>query len=329
MEALQLLVMVLPVAFTSGLNLYLTVLVLGLAIRMGWISDAPQGLEVLASLPVLITAFVLYVIGFFADKIQFVDTLWDTIHTFIRPMGAALMAFAAIVTIDPTVGVIAALLAGSVSLATHAGKTGTRVAVNTVSPMENVSNIALSVGEDVVVAGVSLLSVFAPLIALAVTLLLLGVLAFVVPQTLRWTWLTLNAIFNWVRSPFYQKQDSDALPKADAALYAPRTPAYSVRCGAQVRAEFGERQGYLSIFPTELGFSYGRAVTGQRTAWELDTGQIEHVVLRSKGLLLILDIDYEDKFGRTQQALFIFTHERREFAKQLVERLKRRTQAVV
>ncbi len=329
MEALQLLVAVLPLAFTSGLNLYLTVLVLGLAIRMGWISDAPQGLAVLASLPVLITAFVLYVIGFFADKIQFVDTLWDAIHTFIRPMGAALIAFAAIVTIDPTVSVIAALLAGSVSLATHAGKAGTRVAVNTLSPMENVSNVALSVGEDVVVAGVSLLSVFAPLVALAMTLLLLGVLAFVVPQTLRWAWLTLNAIFNWVRSPFYQKQDSDQLPKADAALYAPRTPEYSVRCGAQVRAEFGERQGYLSIFPTGLGFSYGRAVTGQRTAWELDMGQIEHVVLRSKGLLLILDIDYEDKFGRTQQALFVFTRERREFAEMLVERLKRRMQVVV
>ncbi len=329
MEVVQLLAAVLPLAFTSGLNLYLTVLVLGLAIRMGWITDAPQGLQVLGSLPVVLTAFTLYVIGFFADKIQFVDNLWDSIHTLIRPAGAALLAFATVAQIDPTVSVIAALLAGSVSLATHAGKAGTRVAVNTMSPAENVSNIALSVGEDVVVAGVSILTVFAPLLALFFTLLLLGVLAVVVPQTLRWTWLTLNAVFNWVRAPFYQQLDPDPLPKGDADLYAPRVPTTSVRCGAQVRSDFGERQGYLSLFTSGLGFTYGRAVTGQRTAWELDYNRIEHVAIRSEGLLILLDIAFVDKFSNQQRALFLFTRERKQFVEQLIATIRQRIAVLV
>lgn len=325
MEVVQLLAAVLPLAFTSGINLYLTVLVLGLAIRMGWITDAPQGLQVLGTLPVLLTAFALYVIGFFADKIQFVDNLWDSIHTIIRPAGAALLAFATVAQLDPSVAVVASLLAGSVSLATHAGKAGTRVAVNTMSPAENISNVALSVGEDVVVAGVSAMTVFAPLLALFVTLLLLGVLAVVVPQSLRWAWLTLTAMFNWLRAPFYQKQDADPLPKADAELFAPRVPTTSVRCGAQVRSEFGERQGYLSLFTGGLGFSYARAVTRQRTAWELDYSQIEHVAVRSEGLLIVLELAFEDKFSRQQKALFVFTRERKQFVEELAVTIRQRT----
>ena len=156
----------------SGLNLYATVLTVGLGIRLGLIMLNPEmsGLEVLASPYVLIAAGVIYLVEFFADKIPWVDSIWDSVHTFIRPLGAALIGAAAIGAVEPQTAVIAALCAG-VSLSGHSVKAGTRLLANH-SP-EPFSNIALSVIEDVFVVVGSWLALSHPAVMVAIVVIFL------------------------------------------------------------------------------------------------------------------------------------------------------------
>jgi hypothetical protein len=153
MDTLQQLAVALGLAGLCGINLYLTTFATGLAIRMGWIELLPQfgGLEVLGETPILAVAGTLYVLEFFADKVPWVDSLNDGVHTVIRPLGAAFVATRVLGAPDPVFDVVIALVAGGVALTTHAGKAGTRLLVNA-SP-EPFSNIALSLGEDVLVLG--------------------------------------------------------------------------------------------------------------------------------------------------------------------------------
>src|SRR5258708_6849535 len=144
MPVLQKLGVALGLASLAGLNLYLTVFVTGLAIQQHWInvSQTYPELAILAHPAILAVSGVLYVLQFFADKVPWVDSLWDAVHTFIRPIGGAFLAIRVLGTPDPTLDVIAALLAGSVTLMVHSVKAGTRLVANH-SP-EPISNIALS-----------------------------------------------------------------------------------------------------------------------------------------------------------------------------------------
>ncbi len=145
MNPVETLSLVLGARFSSGLNLYATVATLGLLHRFG-IIHLPAQLEILAHLWVLGIAGALYLLEFFADKIPYVDTIWDVVHTLIRPPAAALLAFAATGAAPPEWRWGAALLAGGVALTSHGTKASARAAVNT-SP-EPFSNWVLSLGED-------------------------------------------------------------------------------------------------------------------------------------------------------------------------------------
>lgn len=153
METLQLLGTALGLATLAGINLYLTVFVTGLAIQQHWItlSAQYQGLAILGEPAIVVVAGVLYAIEFFADKIPGLDSAWDAVHTAIRPLGGAYLSLRAIGTPDPTMDVVVALLGGSVTLAAHSAKAGTRLLVNA-SP-EPFSNILVSTAEDVGVLG--------------------------------------------------------------------------------------------------------------------------------------------------------------------------------
>ena len=142
MEILKTLAVALSFGTLAGVNLYLTVFVTGLAVRMDWVElpAALQGLEVLGNPVVLAVAGVMYVVEFFADKVAWVDTAWDAVHTVIRPLGAAALAVAAIGEAHPAFEAVAALLAGGMALGAHTAKAGTRLAANA-SP-EPFSNIA-------------------------------------------------------------------------------------------------------------------------------------------------------------------------------------------
>jgi len=157
-------------SLTSGVNLYATVAILGLAARFDWVALPPQ-YDVFASDWVIGLALVLYAVEFIADKIPWIDSVWDTIHTFIRPIGGALVAATTVGTASPTFEVIMALVGGTVAAGSHLTKASTRVAANA-SP-EPFSNWALSFFEDVFVVGLGLLALKYPIAALVVTILII------------------------------------------------------------------------------------------------------------------------------------------------------------
>ena len=185
MERLDLPAVALGLATLAGVNLYLTVFATGLAIHFQWITLGPQyqSLEVLGNPWIISIAGVLYLLEFFADKIPWVDSIWDAVHTVIRPIGGALLAIQVLGHPSPAFTVIVALLAGGTSLLTHTAKAATRLASNT-SP-EPISNIGLSLGEDAAVLGGLTLIHFAPLLALIVFLIAIGVFFYFARRVLR------------------------------------------------------------------------------------------------------------------------------------------------
>ncbi len=201
MEQLNLLGVALGLATLAGINLYLTVFVTGLAVNQHWITLAPQyqSLEVLGN-PIIITiAGILYFLEFFADKIPWVDSAWDAVHTVIRPVGGALLAVRVLGHSDPTFDVVVALLAGGTSLVAHTAKASTRLIANT-SP-EPFSNIGLSLGEDAAVFGGLALIYFNPLIALGVFAVAVIAFLYFAPKILRAMKAKIWLVFKKLNGP--------------------------------------------------------------------------------------------------------------------------------
>jgi hypothetical protein len=183
-EKLDLLSVALGLAALAGVNLYLTVFATGLAIHFHWITLAPQyqSLQVLGNPWIISIAGVLYFLEFFADKIPWIDSIWDAVHTVIRPIGGALLAIQVLGHPSPAFTIIIALLAGGTSLIAHTAKAATRLASNT-SP-EPFSNIGLSLGEDAAVLGGLALVHFNPLLALIVFVIAIGAFLYFAPKIL-------------------------------------------------------------------------------------------------------------------------------------------------
>jgi hypothetical protein len=169
MSPLETLGFTLGTSFASGLNLYLTVAAAGLFQRLG-IVQLPDSLQVLANPIVLGVAIALFVIEFIADKIPYVDSAWDAVHTFIRPPAAALIAYSAFGQVPEEWKVGASLLAGGVALTSHGAKATSRAAANT-SP-EPFSNWTLSILEDGAVVFLTWMAATHPLITALVVVVL-------------------------------------------------------------------------------------------------------------------------------------------------------------
>ena len=173
----------LGLASLAGINLYLTTFVAGLAIRFNWIelAAAHEGLAVLGNEWVLAVAGVLMVIEFFADKVPWLDSGWDAVHTLLRPAGGVLLGMAALGKMDPEWLAIGGLLSGGAALTMHGAKAGTRLLVN-MSP-EPVSNSVASVAEDGFVLGGLTLTAFAPVLAFFVFVIVLAIAVLVIRKT--------------------------------------------------------------------------------------------------------------------------------------------------
>ena len=189
MKTLSLLGTTLGVAFTAGLNLYATVLVIGLALRLGWVAPPPAltGLWALAHPAVIAAAGVMYLVEFLADKIPAVDHAWDAIHTVVRPVGAAWIAWRTIggAGLSEPVEVALLLVAGGVALSAHAGKAGTRLATASVGGHVLGIGLALSLLEDLVAFVVAPLALLQPLLVLVLVVAALAGLAIMIPVGVR------------------------------------------------------------------------------------------------------------------------------------------------
>lgn len=208
MQILEQLGLGLGLASLAGLNLYLTVFLTGMLVRFDVLHLAAkyQTLEVLGHDWVLIAAGVLYAVEFFADKVPWLDSLWDSVHTFIRPVGGTILAMQALGEMPAHMEVVGALLAGGAALTTHSAKAGTRLLANH-SP-EPASNIVLSIAEDILVVAGTLVMVLKPVIALCLFTAVLIVLWLLLPRL----WRVLRRSFEIIRDKWrhlFHHEDSE------------------------------------------------------------------------------------------------------------------------
>src|ERR1700716_775353 len=184
----QLFALLAAVGFAAGLNLYATVGVLGLLARFGHL-PLPPGLPILQSWTVIAASTTLFLVEFFADKVPAFDLIWNALHTFVRVPVAALLAFEATKQLSPQQQLLATLLGAAVALAAHGGKTAVRAAV-TPSP-EPLSNITLSLGEDVLAVGLTWLATRHPYVAGTLATIFVAIIVLL----MRWVIRAMRALF--------------------------------------------------------------------------------------------------------------------------------------
>lgn len=172
MSPVELIALAASTSLLAGWRLYLVTLITGLGMKFGWIDlpDHLKMLDVLANNWVLAIAALGTFAEFFADKIAWVDSAWDAVHSWVRPIGGALLSLAIVDAGDPAFQIGSFLLGGGAALVAHAGKAGARALVNA-SP-EPVSNIVVSTGEDVATGGLLVLAIANPIAAAVIALLL-------------------------------------------------------------------------------------------------------------------------------------------------------------
>ena len=172
MNAVEILALASTASLLAGWRLYLVTFVVGIAMKFGWVAlpDHLQALDVLANNWVIGIAGLGALAEFFADKIAWVDSAWDAVHGFVRPLGGALLSLAIVDAGDPAWQVGSFLLGGGAALFAHAGKSGARAMVNA-SP-EPFSNVVVSAGEDVATGGLLALAIAYPIAAALIALIL-------------------------------------------------------------------------------------------------------------------------------------------------------------
>lgn len=297
MDTLTPLTSALGLGLLAGARLYATVLAVGLLLRFEWITLPPawQHAAVLSDTRVLVLAGIGCAIEFVADKIPWVDSAWDAIHTFIRPVGAALLASSLFSNLPPVDQVLLFLLAGGVAFTGHSAKAATRLAVNH-SP-EPFSNLALSLGEDVFVAGGLYALVRHPWVMASIALGFVVLFAWLAPRTyraLRAEKAALGALLrNWAGEVRAAERSLDRPPRrlfaviATADLKGLRNRVGTV-CLTEEGAVFlwrrwrriAERKiGPVSAIEVKKGLLVDSLVLvdacGQRTRFDLLAGQME------------------------------------------------------
>ncbi len=196
MGTIEALSLAMGTAWTSGINLYATVAALGIANRLEMI-QLPQNLEVLSHPGVIAIACTMYFIEFFADKVPYLDTGWDALHTFIRVPAGAILAARSLGDLNPALELMALLAGGSIALIAHGTKATTRLAINA-SP-EPFSNWAASITEDLTVFGSLWLMFNHPIVMIILVLVFLALVAWLVPKIYRLAKRGFQALRNKMR----------------------------------------------------------------------------------------------------------------------------------
>lgn len=334
MDQFKLLGVALGLACLAGINLYLTVFVTGLAIHQHWIvlSPAYQSLAVLGNPLILWISGTLYVLEFFADKVPWIDSAWDMVHTIIRPIGGALLAIQVLGQTSPAFDVIVALAAGSASLVTHSAKASTRLVTNA-SP-EPFSNIGLSLLEDAAVVGGLALIHFNPVIALALFVLLLSVILYFAPKIFRAVRVKLWLIWKKLNGPADSDSTADlptSLPSRYSSAFTHEnllgeTLAWAVPCIAKkVRGVPANSSGVL----VATNEDQSKLLFLVRKGWgaRAQTIGLSDVTARREPKFVSENLLIAPETGKGTGYLFIFERGRGPWVQQIVEFVNRRSQA--
>ena len=331
MERLNLLSIALGLACLAGVNLYLTVFVTGLAINQHWIvlSPAYQSLEVLGQPWIVFVAGTFYFLEFFADKVPWLDSAWDAVHTVIRPIGGALLAVRVLGHSSPTMDIILVLLAGGTSLVTHTAKASTRLVAN--SSPEPFSNVALSVAEDVgVFSGLALLH-YNPVLAFSIFVIGLGVFLYFAPKILRAVKAKIWLAFSKLNGPADLHRDSAlpiSLPSRLATVFSRQNvlgetiawaiPCLSGRCRKIPANLFGALIA-TNEEPNKLVF-----VAKKRGRDFSQTIDLEGATVAHEPQFLSENLVVFPQAGQGPRFSFMFARSRRAFVERMVEYLRER-----
>lgn len=254
MGGLETLISTLGLSFASGVNLYATVLIVGLAHRFEWFNFLPEKLEILSNPVVLTVAGVLYLLEFFADKVPFISTVWDGFHTFIRPLGAAALALGAADEFGPAGQVVAMLIGGSIALGSHTTKATTRVLAHTAP--EPATHSVISVVEDVGVVGLLALVYTYPYVAGGVLAVLIIGMMLVTPMLLRTLRFTVGVLGGYLLGSRSLSGDTppeavaEQLEKLEPGQHWVVFPAYGRDLSGVPRLG----RGYLALCPQRCLF---------------------------------------------------------------------------
>jgi len=236
MDTVALLGSTLGLGLVAGFRLYATILAVGLGVRFGLITLHPGlgHLQVLSNPYILAAAGLAYLLEFFADKIPWVDSIWDSIHTLIRPLGAAFLGATAVGSVDPVTKWTVAILCGGIALTGHSAKASARLVVNH-SP-EPFSNIGLSLLEDVLAIFGVWLSLKHPVFMLGLVLVFLAVFLWLFPKIFRLMRVHSIAVIALLRKHLLRRQAAAHIPARYADYLEKKHPdeqfACAVRCVA-------------------------------------------------------------------------------------------------
>ena len=323
--------MALGLACLAGINLYLTVFVTGLAINLHWIVLSPNyhSLEALGHPWIVTIAGILYFLEFFADKIPWLDSAWDAVHTVIRPIGGALLAIQVVGHSTPTFDVLLVLLAGSTSLVTHAAKASSRLMAN--SSPEPFSNIGLSVAEDIGVFGGLALIHYNPILAISIFALAIAAFLYFAPKGLRSmkakSWLALSKL----NGPADLRRPSTlpiALPSRLAPIFSQQnvlgeTIAWAVPCisgrGRRIPANLFGALVATNEEPHKIVFVAKKSGRGFCQTIDLEGSTIAHEPQFLSENLVIFPTT-----GRGPKYSFMLTRSRGALVAQIVEHLRQR-----
>lgn len=258
---LSLAAQLLAMAFASGLNLYATVVVLGLASHLGWITTLPPGLRGLEDGVVIASASLLFLVEFVVDKVPHLDSLWDTVHTFIRPTAAALLALAAVDGGPWALRITAAALAGGAALAAHGTKAGLRLAIH--AAPRRVTTAGISLAEDAAAVALAITALAFPAAALVIAGAALAFVALFGPRLWRAFVLGIRAFAARIRGFFGAPawRDLDELPRSLRALVKPQpfgiTAPRAARASLSAPRPIGAfRNGWLVLTDDRAIFLY-------------------------------------------------------------------------
>lgn len=252
---------ILGIAVAGGLNLYATVAALGIGARLEWFEALPDGLHGIEDTLIIASASLLFLIEFVIDKIRHVDSLWDTVHTIIRPAAVALLAFAVLTNVPQAISIAGATLAGVVALATHTTKAGLRLTLNA-RPSTSARRY-LSITEDALAIGLAIAAIQFPLIALSIAAAAFVILTFVGPRLWRAFVLGLRALAARIREPlgYARWRTVDELPTRFRDRLDPASPGRAEPRAARAALEGIQgagayRNGWLVITDEHTIFLY-------------------------------------------------------------------------
>jgi hypothetical protein len=332
MEVLQTLSVALGLAALSGISLYLTVFATGLAIHLGWLHLTAQysSLSILGEPWILIISGILFALEFFADKIPWVDSIWDAVHTVIRPIGGAFLAVRTLGDTSPFFDVIVALLGGTMSFASHSVKASTRLIVN--SSPEPFSNIAVSGVENAVVIGSVALLWHYPIWVFGTMVVLLAVAFYFLPKL----WRSISMRIWFISRKLNQKTapSLDALPirlpgRYQAVFSKLTSPdlrvVWAVPC-VSGRGKFLEpnRFGYL-VLAEEHAFKV-YFITARLFGGKSKLLEIEDFNVALERQLLFEELSFFSP-GKSRRFTFRFDRGSADLAAKVAEDLKRRSVA--